>query len=34
MGLEGLRKAKISYKPVKMIEKFNVKECVSKNTQP
>lgn len=25
MGLEGLRKAKISYKPVKMIEKFNIK---------
>lgn len=25
MGLEGLRKAKNSYKPIKMIEKFNVK---------
>ena len=25
MGLEGLRKAKESYKPVKMIEKFNAK---------
>ncbi len=25
MGLEGLRKAKTSYKPVKMIEKFNIK---------